>query len=79
MHSLCRTNLEQLSGRLAAPRLESVDVRHLERCIEDIDRAARSGDAHAEAVADAAFHRGDGRNLLGTPCSCVRGERPNPS
>ena len=53
-----RTNLEQLAGRLAAPRLQNADVSHLERCIEAIDRAARAGDPHAEAVADAAFHEG---------------------
>jgi DNA-binding GntR family transcriptional regulator len=55
---LVRTNLEQLAARLAGARLQGADLDHLERCIDDMERAARAGDPHAEAVADAAFHAG---------------------
>jgi DNA-binding GntR family transcriptional regulator len=51
-----RTELETLAARLALVRLTPDDLDVLRGYISDMQAAAASGDAHAEATADAAFH-----------------------
>jgi DNA-binding GntR family transcriptional regulator len=51
-----RTELETLAAQLAIPRLADGDLDELAGYIADMQRSADSGDAHAEAMADAAFH-----------------------
>jgi DNA-binding GntR family transcriptional regulator len=51
-----RSELESLAARLAAPRVTSADLDELAACVAEMQRAARAGDAHAVAIADAGFH-----------------------
>jgi DNA-binding GntR family transcriptional regulator len=51
-----RTELESLGARLALPRMTDADIETLARCVDEMQRAALSGDVHAEAAADTAFH-----------------------
>jgi DNA-binding GntR family transcriptional regulator len=51
-----RAELECLGARLALPRLGAAEFQELQDCIDEMHRAVREGDAHAEAIADAGFH-----------------------
>jgi DNA-binding GntR family transcriptional regulator len=51
-----RAELESLAARLAIPRLTSADLDELDGYVTEMQLAARTGDTHAEATADAAFH-----------------------
>jgi DNA-binding GntR family transcriptional regulator len=51
-----RSQLESLAARLAVERLTPADFDQLTGFMGEMRRAARAGDLHAEAVADAAFH-----------------------
>jgi DNA-binding GntR family transcriptional regulator len=51
-----RSELESLGARLAVPQLTDADLADLAALGEEMQRAAREGDRHAVAVADASFH-----------------------
>ena len=51
-----RSELEALGARLAISQLTEADLDELGRCVRDMRQAARVGDAHTEATADARFH-----------------------
>lgn len=51
-----RAQLESLAARLAVERMTDRNVDQLAGYLGEMRRAARAGDAHAEAVADALFH-----------------------
>lgn len=51
-----RAQLESLAARLALPRMTARDLDQLAGYLGEMRRAARAGDLHAEAVADALFH-----------------------
>jgi DNA-binding GntR family transcriptional regulator len=51
-----RAELESLGARLAIPRLTEDDLAELAGYVDEMQRAAETGDTHAEAAADAAFH-----------------------
>ena len=51
-----RSSLEALGARLAVPRLNDDDLAALAEHAEAMQRAARGGDGHAVAEADARFH-----------------------
>lgn len=51
-----RSALEVLGAQLAVPNITAANVRTLKRHGDAMRRAAGSGDKHALAVADAAFH-----------------------
>jgi DNA-binding GntR family transcriptional regulator len=51
-----RTELESLAAQLAIPRLTDADLDELAGHVGEMQRSADAGDAHAEALADAAFH-----------------------
>ena len=51
-----RAELESLGARLAIPRLTDEDLQVLAAYVDEMRRAAESGDYHAEATADASFH-----------------------
>ncbi|HET6414184.1 MAG TPA: GntR family transcriptional regulator [Anaeromyxobacter sp.] len=51
-----RAELEVLAVRLALPRLTDGELDRLAGLIEQMQKGAREGDLHAEAIADAAFH-----------------------
>ena len=51
-----RAELETLGARLAVPRMSESDLADLLAHGEELRRAAATGDAHALALADAAFH-----------------------
>jgi DNA-binding GntR family transcriptional regulator len=51
-----RSTLEALGARLAVPRLTDEDLDELAACVEEMQAAARAGDGHAVAEADARFH-----------------------
>jgi DNA-binding GntR family transcriptional regulator len=51
-----RSTLESLGARLAVPRLTDADLDELAACVEEMQSAARAGDGHAVAQADARFH-----------------------
>ena len=51
-----RAQLESLAARLALPLMGAHDLEQLAGYLGEMRRAARSGDLHAEAVADALFH-----------------------
>jgi DNA-binding GntR family transcriptional regulator len=52
-----RAELESLAARLAIPRLGDADLDGLGQLIAEMQRCADAGDAHAEALADAGFHK----------------------
>jgi DNA-binding GntR family transcriptional regulator len=51
-----REELEVLATRLALGRLTDQDLEVLQEYFEEMQQAARTGDAHGVALADAAFH-----------------------
>ena len=51
-----RSALETLAARLAVPRLRHGDLSDLAGYAEEMQAAARAGDSHAVAEADARFH-----------------------
>lgn len=51
-----RAELECLAARLAVPRISDADLEELEALGEEMQRAARAGDGHAVATADASLH-----------------------
>ena len=51
-----RAELESLGARLAVPRLTKADVAELVALGDSMQRAARAGDGHAVAIADASLH-----------------------
>jgi DNA-binding GntR family transcriptional regulator len=51
-----RAELESLAATLAIPRLSDADIDELEGYVTEMQRAAKAGETHAEATADAAFH-----------------------
>jgi DNA-binding GntR family transcriptional regulator len=51
-----RSTLESLGARLAVPRLTEADLDELAACVDAMQSAARAGDGHAVAEADARFH-----------------------
>ncbi len=51
-----RSTLESLAARLAAPRLTDADLAALARHLDAMRAAAREGDGHRLAEADARFH-----------------------
>ena len=51
-----RSALETLAARLATPRLSDGDLGDLARHAEEMQAAARAGDSHGVAEADARFH-----------------------
>ena len=51
-----RSQLESLAATLAVERLTAADLDQLTGFLGEMRRAARAGDLHAEAVADAGFH-----------------------
>jgi DNA-binding GntR family transcriptional regulator len=51
-----RSALETLGARLAMPRLTDGDLTTLASCVDEMQAAAREGDGHAVAAADARFH-----------------------
>jgi DNA-binding GntR family transcriptional regulator len=53
---IIRAELESLAARLALPRITDADLEELQGYIDEMHRAVRDGDAHAEALADAQFH-----------------------
>ena len=53
---MVRSTLEALAARLAVPRLARADLRTLAEDLDAMQAAARTGDDHALAEADARFH-----------------------
>jgi DNA-binding GntR family transcriptional regulator len=53
-----RAVLESLAAELAIPHLTDADLESLGQLVADMQHSADAGDAHAEAMADAAFHKG---------------------
>jgi DNA-binding GntR family transcriptional regulator len=51
-----RAELESLAATLAIPRLSDADIDELDGYVTEMQRAAKAGETHAEATADAAFH-----------------------
>ncbi len=51
-----RAELESLGARLAVPRLTDAELDELVALGEEMQAAARLGDRHAVAIADASFH-----------------------
>jgi DNA-binding GntR family transcriptional regulator len=51
-----RSTLEELGARLAVPRMTEADIADLADQLEMMRSAARDGDGHAVAEADARFH-----------------------
>jgi DNA-binding GntR family transcriptional regulator len=51
-----RTELESLGARLAVPRITDADLKEMQALVEEMQVAAREGDRHREATADALFH-----------------------
>jgi DNA-binding GntR family transcriptional regulator len=51
-----RSELECLGARLAVPRISDADIAELGALGEEMQRAARAGDSHAVATADATLH-----------------------
>lgn len=51
-----RSSLETLASRLAVPRLTDDDLDELSGCLATMQAAARAGDGHRVAEADARFH-----------------------
>jgi DNA-binding GntR family transcriptional regulator len=51
-----RSELEALGARLAVPQLTEADLEELGGYVRDMQQAARTGDPHTEATADARFH-----------------------
>ncbi len=51
-----RSELESLAAQLAIPGITDDDLAKLAGYVAEMQRSADSGDAHAEATADAAFH-----------------------
>ena len=51
-----RAELESLGARLAIPQLSDDHLEELAGYVDEMQRAALTGDTHAEASADAAFH-----------------------
>jgi DNA-binding GntR family transcriptional regulator len=51
-----RSELESLAARLAAPRMAECEFDELGGYVDQMRRAARTGDVLAETVADATFH-----------------------
>ena len=51
-----RTALETLGARLAVPRMTDADIEDLAGYVDAMQAAARAGDGHAVAEADASFH-----------------------
>jgi DNA-binding GntR family transcriptional regulator len=51
-----RAELESLGARLALPLMSEADLEELQGYIEEMQRAADSGDTHTEAIIDVAFH-----------------------
>lgn len=51
-----RSTLEALASRLAVPRMTDADLDALTRYLDAMQAAAREGDGHAVAEADARFH-----------------------
>lgn len=51
-----RSELESLGARLAVPLLREADLAELIELGEEMQRAARTDDRHAVAIADAGFH-----------------------
>ncbi len=51
-----RYQLESLGARLAVPRLTDDDLAELATFGDEMQRAARDGDRHSLAIADAGFH-----------------------
>jgi DNA-binding GntR family transcriptional regulator len=51
-----RSALETLAARVAVPRLSDRDLGELARYADEMQAAARAGDGHAVAEADARFH-----------------------
>jgi DNA-binding GntR family transcriptional regulator len=51
-----RSSLETLAARLAVPRLTAADLDRLADAVEAMQAAARAGDRHGVAEADARFH-----------------------
>jgi DNA-binding GntR family transcriptional regulator len=51
-----RSALETLGARLAVPRLTDGDLALLAGCVDEMQAAARAGDGHRVAEADARFH-----------------------
>lgn len=51
-----RSTLETLAGRLAVPRMTDDDLADLAAHVDAMQAAARRGDGHAVAEADARFH-----------------------
>ena len=66
-----RSALETLAARLAVPRMTDANIAELVGFVDAMEAAARAGDGHAVAEADAAFHGriveiADNRTLLKT-------------
>jgi DNA-binding GntR family transcriptional regulator len=51
-----RSALESLAARLAVPRMGAQDLAELRSLLERMQAAAREGDSHGVAEADASFH-----------------------
>lgn len=51
-----RSQLESLAARLAIERITDDELDELSLYLDEMRRAARAGDSHAEATADASFH-----------------------
>jgi DNA-binding GntR family transcriptional regulator len=51
-----RAELESLGARLAIPSLTDENLEELAGYVREMQQAAETGDPHAEAAADAAFH-----------------------
>jgi DNA-binding GntR family transcriptional regulator len=51
-----RAELESLGARLAMPRMSDADLEELQGYVDEMQRAADTGDTHAEAVVDVKFH-----------------------
>jgi DNA-binding GntR family transcriptional regulator len=51
-----RSTLEALAARLAVPRMREADIRELAGHLDEMRAAARVGDGHSLAEADARFH-----------------------
>ena len=51
-----RSALETLAARLAVPRMSDADLADLGDLMDQMQAAARAGDGHAVAAADARFH-----------------------
>jgi DNA-binding GntR family transcriptional regulator len=52
-----RAVLESLAARLAVPRISGEELDELQTLIDEMEQTARAGDTHAQAAADARFHR----------------------